>query len=146
MQITIRRCEGRLQCIQMRKRSSLLVTSMVCTAMERLSQTLSEMTCSRVRPVRVMKKAFQRMPILIMTIQSIPLTGIQVTRSLFCHDCIVLVLSPLTSFPFCPTGAIFSVAWHPTSDVVASGSADDRIFMWQVGRQAGRQPGTMSLV
>ena len=42
--------------------------------------------------------------------------GLQVARDCSCHA----------------ADAIFSVSWHPTSDLVASGSADDKVFMWQV--------------
>ncbi len=31
-----------------------------------------------------------------------------------------------------PAGAVFAVAWHPNSDLVATGGADDRVFLWQV--------------
>lgn len=29
-------------------------------------------------------------------------------------------------------GAVFAVAWSPTSNLVATGGADDRVFLWQV--------------
>lgn len=30
------------------------------------------------------------------------------------------------------TGAVFAVAWSPVSNLVATGGADDRVFLWQV--------------
>ncbi|CAL8460523.1 g52 [Coccomyxa elongata] len=42
------------------------------------------------------------------------------------------------------TGAVFAVAWSPISNLVATGGADDRVFLWQVGDETGASTAELS--
>jgi WD40 repeat protein len=37
-------------------------------------------------------------------------------------------------------GAVFAVAWSPESSIVATGGADDRLFLWRVRKMIGLVP------